>query len=92
MPVARLRDGRVVEAHAGSEVGVFQTPQVYARADMARMLQQRHLAPGWFAESPVQLALAAGIEMHAVPGEAGNIKITTDEDWRLAQHMARLLA
>jgi 2-C-methyl-D-erythritol 4-phosphate cytidylyltransferase len=92
VPVARLRDGRVVEAHAGSEVGIFQTPQVYARADMARMLQHRQAAPGWFAGSAVQLALAAGIEMHAVPGEACNIKITTDEDWRLAQHLAHLLA
>ena len=91
VPVARLRDGRVVEAYAASEVGIFQTPQVYARADMARMQQQRHILPGWFAESPVQLALAAGIEMHAVPGEAHNLKITTAEDWRLAQQLAHLL-
>ena len=62
-----------------------------ARADMARMQQQRHILPGWFAESPVQLALAAGIEMHAVPGEAHNLKITTAEDWRLAQQLAHLL-
>ena len=92
VPVARLRDGRVVEAYAGSEVGIFQTPQVYARADMDRMLQHQQTLPGWFAGSPVQLALAAGIEMHAVPGEAHNLKITTDDDWRLAQHLAHLLA
>ena len=92
VPVARLRDGRVVEAYAGSEVGIFQTPQVYARADMERMLQHRTAAPGWFAQSPVQLALAAGIRMHAVPGELHNIKITTDEDWRMAQHLGHLLA
>ena len=92
VPVARLRDGIVVEAHAGSEVGIFQTPQVYARADMDRMLQHRAAAPGWFAQSPVQLALAAGIRMHAVPGELHNIKITTDEDWRMAQHLGHLLA
>lgn len=60
-------------------------------ADKARMQQQRHILPGWFAESPVQLALAAGIEMHAVPGEAHNLKITTAEDWRLAQQLAHLL-
>ena len=92
VPVARLREGRVVEAYAGSEVGIFQTPQVYARADMARMLQYRQTVPGWYAHSPVQLALAAGIQMHAVSGEAENIKITTAEDWRLAQHLAYLLA
>lgn len=92
VPVARLRDGRVVEAYAGHEVGIFQTPQVYARADMARMLEHQATVPGWFAHSPVQLALAAGIQMHAVPGEADNIKITSAEDWRLAQHLAHLLA
>lgn len=92
VPVARLRDGVVVEAHAGSEVGIFQTPQVYARADMDRMRQCQARAPGWFAQSPVQLALAAGIAMHAVPGERHNIKITTAEDWRMAQSMTHLLA
>lgn len=92
VPVARLRDGRVVEAYAGSEVGIFQTPQVYSRADMARMLQHQQTVPGWFAGSPVQLALAVGIEMHAVPGEAHNLKITTAEEWLLAQQLAHLLA
>ena len=92
VPVARLRDGRVVEAYAGSEVGIFQTPQVYARADMDRMLQLRDAVPGWHAESPVQRALAAGIDLHAVPGEAHNIKITTSEDWEIAQHLGHLLA
>ena len=59
---------------------------------MDRMLQLRDAVPGWHAESPVQLALAAGIEMHAVPGEAQNLKITTAEDWRLAPQLAHLLA
>jgi 2-C-methyl-D-erythritol 4-phosphate cytidylyltransferase len=92
VPVARLREGVVVEAYAGSDVGIFQTPQVYTRADMARMLQHQHAMPGWFAESSVQLALAAGIEMHAVPGEIHNFKITTAEDWQVAQHLGHLLA
>ena len=92
VPVARLRHGRVVEAYAGGEVGIFQTPQVYARADRDRMLQLRDAVPGWHAESPVQRALAAGIDLHAVPGEAHNIKITTSEDWEIAQHLGHLLA
>lgn len=91
VPVARLRDGGVVEAYAGGEVGIFQTPQMYARAHMDRMRQCQARAPGWFAQSPVQLALAAGIAMHAVPGERNNISITTAEDWRMAQSMTHLL-
>lgn len=92
VPVARLRDGRVIEAYAGSDVGIFQTPQVYARDDMARMLQHQATVPGWFAQSAVQLALAAGIEVQAVPGEIHNFKITTADDWRVAQHLGHLLA
>lgn len=91
VPVARLRDGRVVEAYPGHEVGVFQTPQVYARADMARMLEHQSSVPGWFAQSAVQLALAAGVAVHAVHGEAHNFKITTAEDWQVAQHLGHLL-
>ena len=47
---------------------------------------------GRFAQSPVQLALAAGVEVHVVPGEACNLKITTADDWRMARHLAHLLA
>lgn len=92
VPVARLRAGRVVEAYAADEVGIFQTPQVYARPDMARMLHHQASVPGWFAQSAVQLALAAGIEVHAVPGEVHNFKITTPEDWLMAQQLGHLLA
>ena len=92
VPVARLRGGRVVEAYPGNEVGIFQTPQVFARADMARMLAYQRNVPGWFAQSAIQLALAVGIEVHAVPGEVHNFKITTAEDWHAAQHLGHLLA
>lgn len=92
VPVARLRGGRAVEAYAGHEVGIFQTPQVFARADMSRMLDHQRTVPGWFAQSAVQLALAVGIEVHAVPGEMHNFKITSADDWRMAQHLGHLLA
>ena len=91
VPIARIRDGWVVEAYSSHEVGVFQTPQVYSRSDMATMLDHQHRVPGWFAQSAVQLALAAGIAVHAVKGEARNIKITTAEDWQLAQAMEHFL-
>lgn len=92
VPVARLHEGRIVETYGGSEIGIFQTPQVYARTDMARMLEHQASVPGWFAQSAVQLALAAGIEVHAVPGEIHNFKITTAEDWQVAQHLGHLLS
>ena len=67
------------------------TPVSYTHLDVYKR-QHQATAPGWFAQSPVQLALAAGIRIHAVPGELHNIKITTAEDWRMAQHLGHLLA
>ncbi len=84
VPVARLRNGLVVEAYARDEVGVFQSPQAFSRANMAAMLACQADAPGWYGQSTIQLALLAGVPVHAVPGEKTNIKITTMEDWQRA--------
>lgn len=91
VPVARLRDGRVVEAYAHDEVGVFQSPQAFSRANMAAMLACQTNAPGWYGQSTIQLALLAGVAVHAVPGEKTNIKITTMEDWQRACQLGDFL-
>jgi 2-C-methyl-D-erythritol 4-phosphate cytidylyltransferase len=91
VPVARLRDGRVVEAYAHDEVGVFQSPQAFSRANMQAMLARQADAPGWYGQSTIQLALLAGVAVHAVPGEKTNIKITTTEDWQRARQQGDLL-
>ena len=91
VPVARLRDGRVVEAYAHDEVGVFQSPQAFSRENMAAMLACQAGAPGWYGQSTIQLALLAGVPVHAVPGEKTNIKITTIEDWQRACQQGDLL-
>jgi 2-C-methyl-D-erythritol 4-phosphate cytidylyltransferase len=84
VPVARLRDGRVESVLLRHEVGVFQSPQVFAREAMRKMLRhaQEH---GCKPQSTLQLAINAGIAVVAVPGEKSNIKITTADDWRLAR-------
>lgn len=91
VPVARLRDGLVVEAFARDEVGVFQSPQAFSRANMQAMLACQANAPGWYGQSTIQLALLAGVPVHAVPGEKTNIKITTTEDWQRACQQGDLL-
>ena len=91
VPVARLRDGRVVEAYSRDEVGVFQSPQAFSRANMQAMLACQADAPGWYGQSTIQLALLAGVQVHAVPGEKTNIKITTIEDWQRACQQGELL-
>ena len=91
VPVARLRDGRVIEAYAHDEVGVFQSPQAFSRENMRAMLACQADAPGWYGQSTIQLALLAGVTVHAVPGEKTNIKITTREDWQRACQQGDLL-
>lgn len=91
VPVARLRDGQVLEAYARDEVGIFQSPQAFARPHMEAMLACQVDAPGWYGQSTIQLALLAGVAVHAVPGEKTNVKITTIEDWQRACHLGDLL-
>lgn len=84
VPVARLRDGRVVEALVRSEAAIFQAPQAFGRILLQRLLREADEA-GWEPQSTLQLAVRAGSPVAAVPGEKSNIKITTADDWRLAQ-------
>lgn len=90
VPVARLRDGRVLEAFASDEVGIFQSPQAFRRELLLAVLA-RAAAEGWQAQSTLQLALRAGLAVAAVPGEKTNIKLTTAQDWTLAQSLKELL-
>lgn len=83
VPMARLRDGFVVEAMPRNEAGVFQSPQAFGRAQFLQMLECAR-SHGWQPQSTLQLALLAGLRVAAVAGEKTNIKITTVDDWRLA--------
>ena len=91
VPVARLFEGRVIDVYARDEVGVFQSPQAFSRANMTAMLACQTGTPGWYGQSTIQLALLAGVPVHAVPGEKTNIKITTMEDWQRACQLGDLL-
>ncbi|HWS79353.1 MAG TPA: 2-C-methyl-D-erythritol 4-phosphate cytidylyltransferase [Thermomonas sp.] len=90
VPVARIRDGLLVEAHPPSAMGVSQTPQAFSRQAMHRM-QALAAEHGWQPQSTMQLALFAGERVRAVRGEKTNIKITTREDWSAVQHLEDLL-
>jgi len=83
VPVARLRDGFVVDALPRHEAGVFQSPQAFARAQLLALVERARV-DGWQPQSTMQLALQAGMLVAAVPGERHNIKLTTPDDWRHA--------
>lgn len=59
VPVARIHDGLLVEAHPPSAMDVSQTPQVFSRQAMQRM-QALATEHGWQPQSTMQLALLAG--------------------------------
>jgi 2-C-methyl-D-erythritol 4-phosphate cytidylyltransferase len=79
-----LERGQVAQAHPGSHAGSSQTPQAY-RTDLLRQVTQRGATHGWAAQSTVELFLRAGLPVAAVPGEKLNLKLTTPEDWVLAE-------
>ena len=84
VPVAQIENQRVVRDFQRREVGIFQAPQAFAQELLARVHQQAE-QQGWQEQSTLQLALRAGLSVVAVPGEKTNIKLTTPEDWQLAQ-------
>lgn len=90
VPVATLVDGRVERAYLRDEVGIFQAPQAFSRDILMEISAQARLH-GWLTQSTIQLALHAGVEVRAVAGEKTNIKLTTLEDWAMAQHFSALL-
>ncbi|HEY1033707.1 MAG TPA: 2-C-methyl-D-erythritol 4-phosphate cytidylyltransferase [Pseudoxanthomonas sp.] len=90
VPVARISGGFAVEAIARDQAGVFQAPQAFSRALLLSILDQA-AAHGWCAQSTLQLALRAGVAVRSVRGEKTNIKLTTPEDWTVAQQLGELL-
>ncbi|MCG2594712.1 2-C-methyl-D-erythritol 4-phosphate cytidylyltransferase [Ramlibacter sp. XY19] len=79
-----VRDGRVIAARAADGSGSTQTPQAYA-SELLRKLTTQAQAEGWRTQSTAELVLRAGLPLAAVPGERLNIKLTTPDDWILAQ-------
>ena len=86
VPVARIGGGVVLEGFDRDQVGVFQAPQVFARALLLDLFAQAETA-GRRPQSTLQLALQAGVQVAAVPGEKHNIKLTTPDDWRQAKFL-----
>jgi 2-C-methyl-D-erythritol 4-phosphate cytidylyltransferase len=87
-----LQQDRVAQALPGAHAGQSQTPQAFATG-LLRSLTQRGAREGWQVQSTTELFLLAGHEVRTVPGEKLNLKLTTQEDWLLAEVLhARLLS
>lgn len=77
--VKRVGDGQVLETLVRSELVLVQTPQAFER----ELLEQAHARAGE-AEATDDAAMVEGLcPVAVVPGEEGNVKITTPEDLAL---------
>ena len=84
VPWVEVRGGRAVGTHPAAGTGSAQTPHGYA-TDVLRTVSARAEREGWRMHSTAELMLRAGQALVLVPGERLNIKITTPDDWILAQ-------
>jgi 2-C-methyl-D-erythritol 4-phosphate cytidylyltransferase len=82
--VKRVRDGWLVETIPRDELGLAQTPQVFAAGALREAHERAATDPG-AATDDAMLMEAAGFRVIAVEGEAANFKVTTPEDLRRAE-------
>jgi 2-C-methyl-D-erythritol 4-phosphate cytidylyltransferase len=82
--------GAFLSGGAGTVAG-FQTPLAFSRK-LLLDVAARAADQDWAARSTMELVLRAGHEVTRVPGEPSNIKLTTAQDWQLAQTLLGLLA
>jgi len=90
IPIARISNRRVTETFKRTEIGIYQLPHAFSRSlllDTYKLADLNH----WEEQSTLELAIRANHEVIAVPGEKTNIKLTTREDWQLAQLLTEYL-
>jgi 2-C-methyl-D-erythritol 4-phosphate cytidylyltransferase/2-C-methyl-D-erythritol 2,4-cyclodiphosphate synthase len=86
--VKRVSDGRVAETLDRSELRAVQTPQAF-RAEALRRAYAVPAAGLRDATDCASLVEAAGFGVAVVPGEGGNMKITSPEDLARAEERLR---
>ncbi len=91
VPIARIENNRVTQTLSSDQAGIFQAPQAFSR-ELLLNLTEHASTKGLQVQSTLELALRAGVEVGVVPGEKCNIKLTSVEDWRYAQHLTELLS
>lgn len=90
VPCLLLEQGRVRQALPAGQAAASSTPQAFRR-DLLCAAVQRAAREGVQAQSTVQVVLHAGHAVAAVPADKLCIKLTTPEDWVLAEALhARL--
>jgi 2-C-methyl-D-erythritol 4-phosphate cytidylyltransferase len=86
--VKRVQDGRIEGTEPRDALTLAQTPQAFASAAL-RDAHERAAATGFEGSDDALLLERAGYRVRAIEGERANLKITTAEDLRLAEALAR---
>ncbi len=82
--VKRVRDGRIEGTELRGALAVAQTPQAFTAA-VLREAHERALRDGFDGTDDSVLLERAGYRVRAIEGERTNLKITTQQDIRLAE-------
>jgi 2-C-methyl-D-erythritol 4-phosphate cytidylyltransferase len=90
IPVAIIENNLVVRDFQRNQVGIFQAPQCFSRELLLDVLKQAK-CNNWQEQSTLQLVLRAKKAVGTVYGEKNNIKLTTPEDWQIAQFLMEYL-
>jgi len=86
--VKRVQEGRVKGTEPRDALALAQTPQAF-RAAALRDAHERAAADGFEGSDDALLLERAGYRVRAIEGERTNLKITTPDDIRLAEVLAR---
>ena len=86
--IKRVQDGTVEGTEPRDGLALAQTPQAF-RAGALRDAHERAAADGFEGSDDALLLERAGYRVRAIEGERTNLKITTAEDVRLAEALAR---
>jgi 2-C-methyl-D-erythritol 4-phosphate cytidylyltransferase len=86
--IKRVQDGRVQGTEPREALALAQTPQAF-RAAALRDAHERAAADGFEGSDDALLLERAGYRVRAIEGERTNLKITTPDDIRLAEVLAR---
>ena len=90
LPVAQLKDGVVSKLLSRHESGIAQGPNAYRRELLLSLIEVAD-AEDWRSQSFLEVAMRHGYPISAVPGQKSHIKITSPEDWIIAQQLTQHL-
>jgi 2-C-methyl-D-erythritol 4-phosphate cytidylyltransferase len=86
--VKRVQDGRIEGTEPRGSLALAQTPQAFSAAAL-RDAHERAVRDGFDGSDDALLLERAGYRVRAIAGERTNLKITTPDDIRLAEALAR---